>query len=111
MPSYGALSASSTPQRNGSDISLDLTPLVAPQGGACAAMATSGATPADGHASTPPRRLSRLERVVLEIVETEQAYVRDLKSIVEVMKMMMMMMVVLGFCHVWSHDGDGWYSS
>lgn len=32
----------------------------------------------------PPRQLSRLERVVLEIVETEQAYVRDLKSIVEV---------------------------
>ncbi|XP_068587373.1 uncharacterized protein plekhg2 [Cebidichthys violaceus] len=30
-----------------------------------------------------PRQLSRLERVVLEIVETEQAYVRDLKSIVE----------------------------
>lgn len=31
-----------------------------------------------------PRQLSRLDRVVLEIVETEQAYVRDLKSIVEV---------------------------
>ena len=31
-----------------------------------------------------PRQLSRLERVMLEIVETEQAYVRDLKSIVEV---------------------------
>ncbi|XP_027136068.1 mucin-12 isoform X2 [Larimichthys crocea] len=30
-----------------------------------------------------PRQLSRLERVALEIVETEQAYVRDLKSIVE----------------------------
>uniref|UniRef100_A0A3B4FQX5 DH domain-containing protein n=1 Tax=Pundamilia nyererei TaxID=303518 RepID=A0A3B4FQX5_9CICH len=55
------------------------------------------ATPACGHpsnAASPvgvavaaavatPRQLSRLDRVVLEIVETEQAYVRDLKSIVE----------------------------
>lgn len=46
--------------------------------------------PKDGHAANEqaavatPRQLSRLERVVLEIVETEQAYVRDLKSIVEV---------------------------
>uniref|UniRef100_H3D0T0 DH domain-containing protein n=1 Tax=Tetraodon nigroviridis TaxID=99883 RepID=H3D0T0_TETNG len=60
-------------------------------------MATSGATPSGGHASAAPRQLSRLERVVLEIVETEQAYVRDLKSIVEVRKMMVgIMMVVRG---------------
>ncbi|CAG02110.1 unnamed protein product [Tetraodon nigroviridis] len=57
-------------------------------------MATSGATPSGGHASAAPRQLSRLERVVLEIVETEQAYVRDLKSIVEVRKMMVGIMMV-----------------
>lgn len=47
----------------------------------------------NGHITNPvaamlagaiPRQLSRLERVILEIVETEQTYVRDLKSIVEV---------------------------
>ncbi|KAM9468829.1 uncharacterized protein Hap1MRO34_013413 isoform 2-T2 [Clarias gariepinus] len=62
VPAYASL-----PQRNGSDISLDLTPL-------------SG--PASSSATTMPK-LSRLQRVLLEIVETEQAYVRDLKSIVE----------------------------
>uniref|UniRef100_A0A3B4UR03 Pleckstrin homology domain containing, family G (with RhoGef domain) member 2 n=1 Tax=Seriola dumerili TaxID=41447 RepID=A0A3B4UR03_SERDU len=65
VPTYNASSSSSsssTPKRNGSDISLDLTPLVTPHGGG---------------------GLSRLERVVMEIVETEQAYVRDLKNIVE----------------------------
>ncbi|KAK3531663.1 hypothetical protein QTP70_025893 [Hemibagrus guttatus] len=62
VPAYSSL-----PQRNGSDISLDLMPL-------------SG--PASSSSTTMPK-LSRLQRVLLEIVETEQAYVRDLKSIVE----------------------------
>lgn len=76
VPSYHASSPSSAPKRNGSDISLDLTPLVSP--GAVGVARATGASPAT------PRQLSRLERVVMEIVETEQAYVRDLKSIVEV---------------------------
>nr|XP_015196533.1 PREDICTED: pleckstrin homology domain-containing family G member 2 isoform X2 [Lepisosteus oculatus] len=65
------------PQRNGSDISLDLTPLsqLEERGRAGHALAALGDA---GRA-----KLSRLDRVVLEIVETEQAYVRDLKSIVE----------------------------
>ncbi|XP_061137440.1 pleckstrin homology domain-containing family G member 2 isoform X3 [Syngnathus typhle] len=68
VPAYeaaaaAAAAASAPPERNGSDISLHLTPLVA--------------------GAAVPRPLSRLERVVMEIVETEQAYVRDLKSIVE----------------------------
>lgn len=79
VPTYNTSSSSSTPKRNGSDISLDLTPLVTPR---------TAQAPA-GHAASPavaaaPKQLSRLERVVMEIVETEQAYVRDLKSIVEV---------------------------
>ncbi|KAF1393360.1 hypothetical protein PFLUV_G00014800 [Perca fluviatilis] len=111
VPTYNACSSSSssscTPKRNGSDISLDLTPLVSPHaggggggggGGVCVAKATGGGNP-NGHVANPvaavaaaavagavvvaPRQFSRLERVVLEIVETEQAYVRDLKSIVE----------------------------
>ncbi|KAM6933358.1 pleckstrin homology domain-containing family G member 3 [Xenentodon cancila] len=97
VPTYNA-SSSSTPKRNGSDISLDLTPLVTPHGGGApggagvgAARVTGGSHAPNGHAATlaaaaagaTPRQLSRLERVVLEIVETEQAYVRDLKSIVE----------------------------
>ncbi|XP_077174535.1 pleckstrin homology domain-containing family G member 2 isoform X2 [Paroedura picta] len=60
----------SFPAQNGSDISLDLTPL----------------TLLDGHPGRSRERRakpSHLERVVLEIVETEQAYVRDLRSIVE----------------------------
>nr|XP_046150666.1 pleckstrin homology domain-containing family G member 3-like isoform X4 [Oncorhynchus gorbuscha]XP_046150668.1 pleckstrin homology domain-containing family G member 3-like isoform X4 [Oncorhynchus gorbuscha]XP_046150669.1 pleckstrin homology domain-containing family G member 3-like isoform X4 [Oncorhynchus gorbuscha] len=69
---YGAVPAYPTsPQRNGSDISLDLTPL---------SLLPAGVSPAT--AASPPK-LSRLQRVALEIVETEQAYVRDLKSIVE----------------------------
>ncbi|XP_014017638.2 uncharacterized protein isoform X2 [Salmo salar] len=69
---YGAVPAyPSSPQRNGSDISLDLTPL---------SQLPTGVNPATA-VSLP--KLSRLERVALEIVETEQAYVRDLKSIVE----------------------------
>ncbi|XP_060923423.1 pleckstrin homology domain-containing family G member 3-like, partial [Limanda limanda] len=101
VPTYNASSSSlssSTPQRNSSDISLDLTPLVTPQaggvpgGGVSVARATGGGNPVNGHlanandaaeAAAAPRRLSRLERVVMEIVETEQSYVRDLKSIVE----------------------------
>uniref|UniRef100_A0A8C2WW62 Pleckstrin homology domain containing, family G (with RhoGef domain) member 2 n=1 Tax=Cyclopterus lumpus TaxID=8103 RepID=A0A8C2WW62_CYCLU len=93
VPTYSASSSSSTPKRNGSDISLDLTPLVtpcgggAPGGGGGACVATGGGNHPDGHGANQvaaaPRQLSRLERVVLEIVETEQAYVRDLKSIVE----------------------------
>ncbi|XP_045929333.1 mucin-17 isoform X3 [Micropterus dolomieu] len=100
VPTYNASSSSSsTPKRNGSDISLDLTPLVTPHGGVVAgggggvsvASATGGGHPPNGDVANPaavaavatPRQLSRLERVVLEIVETEQAYVRDLKSIVE----------------------------
>ncbi|XP_054649445.1 pleckstrin homology domain-containing family G member 3 isoform X2 [Dunckerocampus dactyliophorus] len=94
VPAYTAsLSSSSTPKRNGSDISLDLTPLVTPHGaggGGCVAKVSGGHAPT-GHlanpvavaSGAPPRQLSRLERVVMEIVETEQAYVRDLKSIVE----------------------------
>ncbi|XP_026138243.1 uncharacterized protein LOC113115141 isoform X2 [Carassius auratus] len=69
---YGAVPAYSGPQRNGSDISLDLTPL----------SLLTGAGPLPASASPLPK-LTRLERVALEIVETEQAYVRDLKSIVE----------------------------
>ncbi|XP_076591878.1 uncharacterized protein plekhg2 isoform X2 [Chaetodon auriga] len=100
VPTYNASSSSSsssTPKRNGSDISLDLTPLVTPHGGAVpgggrgggVTKVTGGGHAPDGHGANPaaaaatPRQLSRLERVVLEIVETEQAYVRDLKSIVE----------------------------
>ncbi|XP_067451674.1 serine-rich adhesin for platelets isoform X2 [Thunnus thynnus] len=105
VPTYNACSSSSsTPKRNGSDISLDLTPLVTPHGGGgggvpggggvCVAKVTGG-HPSNGHVANPmaaaaaapavpmPRQLSRQERVVMEIVETEQAYVRDLKSIVE----------------------------
>ncbi|XP_039526769.1 mucin-4 isoform X2 [Pimephales promelas] len=69
---YGAMPVYPGPQRNGSDISLDLTPL----------SLLTGASPLPA-SSTPLHKLTRLERVALEIVETEQAYVRDLKSIVE----------------------------
>ncbi|XP_016301180.1 uncharacterized protein LOC107657556 isoform X1 [Sinocyclocheilus anshuiensis] len=69
---YGAVPAYPGPQRNGSDISLDLTPL--------SLLTGAGPLPAS---TTPQPKLTRLERVALEIVETEQAYVRDLKSIVE----------------------------
>uniref|UniRef100_A0A3P9LJF7 DH domain-containing protein n=1 Tax=Oryzias latipes TaxID=8090 RepID=A0A3P9LJF7_ORYLA len=101
VPTYNVCSSSSsssTPKRNGSDISLDLTPLVTPHGAgvpgggrAGVTTVTGGSQAPNGHAASPavamaapsPRPLSRLERVILEIVETEQAYVRDLKSIVE----------------------------
>ncbi|XP_036392479.1 pleckstrin homology domain-containing family G member 3-like [Megalops cyprinoides] len=74
---YGAMPAYPPPQRNGSDISLDLTPLsqLLEERGRGAG--------GPGFPGSPAPKLSRLERVVLEIVETEQAYVRDLKSIVE----------------------------
>ncbi|XP_077397859.1 uncharacterized protein plekhg2 [Festucalex cinctus] len=82
VPAYNAAAASSAgADGNGSDISLDLTPLVT--GGSGRVAAATGPRPADPAAAPAPRRLSRLERVVMEIVETEQAYVRDLKSIVE----------------------------
>lgn len=100
VPAYNASLSSSTPKRNGSDISLDLTPLVMPHsaaapsaGGGLPKMATAASSAHYGHITNPvaamsagatPRQLSRLERVILEIVETEQTYVRDLKSIVEV---------------------------
>lgn len=92
VPTYDASSSSSSslPKRNGSDISLDLTPLVSPHGvgggGAAHATGQRHASLDDSMAATmasSPRQLSRLERVALEIVETEQTYVRDLKSIVE----------------------------
>ncbi|XP_041851116.1 pleckstrin homology domain-containing family G member 3 isoform X2 [Melanotaenia boesemani] len=99
VPTYNASSSSSsssTPKRNSSDISLDLTPLLTPHGGgvpgggANVARVTGRSHAPNGHvanvvasAAATPRQLSRLERVALEIVETEQAYVRDLKSIVE----------------------------
>lgn len=70
LPSGAVPAYPSLPQRNGSDISLDLTPL--------SGLASSSSS------STALPKLSRLQRVLLEIVETEQAYVRDLKSIVEV---------------------------
>ncbi|XP_059575395.1 pleckstrin homology domain-containing family G member 2 isoform X2 [Alligator mississippiensis] len=65
------------PGRAPSDISLDLTPL-----GPLEAEPGPPQPPPlpPGPARAPP---SPLQRVVLEIVETEQAYVRDLRSIVE----------------------------
>ncbi|XP_015274270.1 PREDICTED: pleckstrin homology domain-containing family G member 2 [Gekko japonicus] len=75
----------SYPAQNGSDISLDLTPLTLLDG---PGEARRGPKPC-GWAANPGRskerraKLSHLERVVLEIVETERAYVRDLRSIVE----------------------------
>lgn len=79
-----AHSSSSSSLQNGSDISLDLTP-IGTGSGSSVAMVTgqSTANQAAAGAGPKPKPLSRLERVALEIVETEQAYVRDLKSIVE----------------------------
>uniref|UniRef100_A0A8C4RBV4 Pleckstrin homology domain containing, family G (with RhoGef domain) member 2 n=1 Tax=Erpetoichthys calabaricus TaxID=27687 RepID=A0A8C4RBV4_ERPCA len=65
---YGSSLSYPPPHRNGSDISLDLTPNL----------------PWVWPSSEAARgKLSRVDRVVLEIVETERAYVRDLKSVVE----------------------------
>lgn len=76
------------PQQNGSDISLDLTPvaqLECEHKGLPNERAFLGSTwsPILRKAKDPKAKLSHLDRVVLEILETEQAYVRDLKSIVE----------------------------
>uniref|UniRef100_A0AAY4EAJ2 Uncharacterized protein n=1 Tax=Denticeps clupeoides TaxID=299321 RepID=A0AAY4EAJ2_9TELE len=87
---YAAIPAYPLPQRNGSDISLDLTPLSllleersrGGRGGG-ARISTGQNLSCQASALSSPPKLSRLERVALEIVETEQAYVRDLKSIVE----------------------------
>ncbi|XP_030073949.1 pleckstrin homology domain-containing family G member 2 isoform X2 [Microcaecilia unicolor] len=97
--SSGALGSSSHygssyPQQNGSDISLDLTP-VTQLDGQCEAersyvmrrfQADSRGppwSPVLSKCRDPKIKLSHLDRVMLEIVETEQTYVRDLKSIVE----------------------------
>ncbi|KAM9323930.1 pleckstrin homology domain-containing family G member 2 [Gastrophryne carolinensis] len=76
------------PQQNGSDISLDLTPVAQLESetkGLYNNRAFLGSTwsPILRKARDPKAKLSHLDRVVLEILETEQAYVRDLKSIVE----------------------------
>ncbi|KAM4689924.1 pleckstrin homology domain-containing family G member 1-like, partial [Rhinophrynus dorsalis] len=75
-------------QQNGSDISLDLTPmsqLEGESGGLAMDRTFLGYTwsPILRKARDPKTKLSHVDRVVLEILETEQAYVRDLKSIVE----------------------------
>ncbi|CAM2110355.1 unnamed protein product [Caretta caretta] len=76
-------------QQNGSDISLDLTPVALLEGSAEAERPPGGAKRGGAWSPGPARarerrvKLSQLDRVVLEIVETEQAYVRDLRSIVE----------------------------
>uniref|UniRef100_A0A8C8VGZ3 Uncharacterized protein n=1 Tax=Pelusios castaneus TaxID=367368 RepID=A0A8C8VGZ3_9SAUR len=76
-------------QQNGSDISLDLTPVALLEGPAETEQPLAGAKHGSGWSPGPTRarerraKLSQLDRVVLEIVETEQAYVRDLRSIVE----------------------------
>ncbi|XP_029475682.1 pleckstrin homology domain-containing family G member 2 isoform X2 [Rhinatrema bivittatum] len=81
-------------QQNGSDISLELTPVVQLDGQREAegsyvmrrfqADSRGGPWPPVVSKGRDPRmKLSHLDRVVLEIVETEQAYVRDLKSIAE----------------------------
>ncbi|XP_055022626.1 pleckstrin homology domain-containing family G member 3-like [Boleophthalmus pectinirostris] len=75
-------SSSSSSLQNGSDISLDLTP-IGTGSGAGVAMVTGKLQSNQQPAGAGPRQMTRLERVALEIVETEQAYVRDLKSIVE----------------------------
>ncbi|XP_054856084.1 pleckstrin homology domain-containing family G member 2 [Eublepharis macularius] len=75
----------SYPHQNGSDISLDLTPLALLDGPGESQRGSKHC----GWTTNPSRnkerraKLSHLDRVVLEIVETEQAYVRDLRSIVE----------------------------
>ncbi|XP_063168563.1 pleckstrin homology domain-containing family G member 2 [Candoia aspera] len=67
-------------QQNGSDISLDLTPVALLDR---LADSPGDGQPCCGRAKERRIKLSHLDRVVLEIVETEQAYVRDLRSIVE----------------------------
>ncbi|XP_069500347.1 pleckstrin homology domain-containing family G member 2 isoform X2 [Ambystoma mexicanum] len=98
--SSGALGSShySSPYlpQNGSDISLDLTPVTHLEGQCEAGHASANGmkrfhadsrgcacSPILTKARDPKAKLSHADRVVLEILETEQAYVRDLKSIVE----------------------------
>ncbi|XP_053577697.1 pleckstrin homology domain-containing family G member 2 isoform X2 [Bombina bombina] len=75
-------------QQNGSDISLDLTP-VAQLEGESEGITTERLcldytwSPLLRKAKDTKTKLSHVDRVVLEILETEQAYVRDLRSIVE----------------------------
>lgn len=92
---------------------MDLTPLVTPQGGGlpggrgggvCVTATSGEGQRTGGHtanlmavAMATPRQLTRLERVALEIVETEQAYVRDLKSIVEVRNRMTICDVIIRY--------------
>ncbi|XP_043918011.1 pleckstrin homology domain-containing family G member 2 isoform X2 [Protopterus annectens] len=85
------------PQQNGSDISLDLTPVTQldSQSEAEHSGIEDGAksprikcpnspwSPLLSKAKESKGKLSHVDRVVMEIVETEHAYVRDLKSIVE----------------------------
>ncbi|XP_069602617.1 pleckstrin homology domain-containing family G member 2 [Ranitomeya imitator] len=78
----------SYPQQDGSDISLDLTPVAQLESEhkvLSNERAFLGCTwsPILRKAKDPKAKLSHVDRVVLEILETEQAYVRDLKSIVE----------------------------
>uniref|UniRef100_A0A8C5RVM2 Pleckstrin homology domain-containing family G member 2 n=1 Tax=Laticauda laticaudata TaxID=8630 RepID=A0A8C5RVM2_LATLA len=73
-------------QQNGSDISLDLTPVTLLDRLADTPgdrQQCCGWAPGPGWAKERRIKPSHLDRVVLEIVETEQAYVRDLRSIVE----------------------------
>ncbi|XP_067874941.1 pleckstrin homology domain-containing family G member 1-like isoform X2 [Heterodontus francisci] len=108
--SNGALVSGTTglnyPQQHGSDISLDLTPVnhMEPQSDDVTGRVENPGVDGNRHmmerasrtkchngtwspvASKPKEplaKLSHVDRVVKEIVETEQAYVRDLKSIVE----------------------------
>ncbi|KAH0631598.1 hypothetical protein JD844_006003 [Phrynosoma platyrhinos] len=77
----------SYPHQNGSDISLDLTPVAlldGPSGDISGHPKEHlGWLSCPGRAKERRMKLSHLDRVVMEIVETEQAYVRDLRSIVE----------------------------
>ncbi|XP_051792484.1 pleckstrin homology domain-containing family G member 3 isoform X2 [Erpetoichthys calabaricus] len=84
---YGSSLSYPPPHRNGSDISLDLTPVCQfdDRGGTELLVTHSHQNlPWVWPSSEAARgKLSRVDRVVLEIVETERAYVRDLKSVVE----------------------------
>ncbi|XP_053123942.1 pleckstrin homology domain-containing family G member 2 isoform X2 [Hemicordylus capensis] len=75
----------SCPHQNGSDISLDLTPVAFLDGPGEAPRGSKHCSwsPSPGRSKERRLKLSHLDRVVLEIVETEQTYVRDLRSIVE----------------------------
>ncbi|KAM8952241.1 pleckstrin homology domain-containing family G member 2 [Pelodytes ibericus] len=82
--SSGALGSSNPyTHQNGSDISLDLTPVTQLEGNAERAFQDYTWSPILRKARDSKTKLSLMDRVILEILETEQAYVRDLKSIVE----------------------------